>query len=182
MTNRCQVLDENFSKASTLRDLPVNIMSVVADQVQDTLNLKTSDDMQVFNEQLQELVRDALQKLHPTVLQSIHYPAYGDPRILDAYILGQLNFASMLVTAATLKRASVKFYELAEDPAYRKYLDQLVSRELSSRELAEAFGEDQIAAEDKLGLLREQGLVELRKNGAITVYVLTLAARSVTAT
>jgi hypothetical protein len=178
MSHRSEILDRKFSEAQKLHDLPPNVMMVVARHVQDTLALKTSDEMKPFAEQLSDLLNQAVVKAPREVLDAVQMGFGSNQAFHDAYILGQLSFARSLIASATAKRVSARFFEMLESAEYEKYIRALLSGPLTNAHLQEAVGEDEKIVRKKLIDLRGEGIAEMRRQGSDVVNFLTHTAET----
>jgi len=92
-------------------------------------------------------------------------------------VAGRLGFAQNLAARALDKRADDAFYELIADRRYQPYICALMAGPRSGIELALAVDEVEETVSRKLRILEEGGVVRRRKNGQVTMNLLTPAAR-----
>ncbi|OYV04567.1 MAG: hypothetical protein CFE26_16200 [Verrucomicrobiales bacterium VVV1] len=103
-------------------------------------------------------------------------PSAPEP-VKQAFRLGQLGFAQLLISDAAERRAGAEFVALLSVPKFHRYVEALVKRELTSSELADAVGESQESASRKLQQLRSLGITDYRRESKNTINFLTPAAR-----
>lgn len=113
----------------------------------------------------------------PEVRVALTTGADAPSGVRQAYRLGQIGFAQLLVSQAALQRADESFLTLLKQAKFRKYVAALASREMTSSELAMAVGEAQESASRKLQQLRTMGITDFRRESKNTINFLTIAAR-----
>jgi DNA-binding transcriptional ArsR family regulator len=133
---------------------------------------------------LRELAQHLVQAVHATLRSSpdaVQAAATRDPTapepLKQAFRLGQLGFAQLLISDAAERRAGTEFVGLLSLPKFRRYVEALAAREMTSSELADAVGEAQESASRKLQQLRLLGITDYRRESKNTFNFLTPAAR-----
>lgn len=133
---------------------------------------------------LRALAQRLVQAVHATLRSSsdaVQAAATRDPAapepVKQAFRLGQLGFAQLLISDAAERRAGTEFVGLLSVPKFRRYVEALAAKEMTSSELADAVGEAQESASRKLQQLRSLGITDYRRESKNTFNFLTPAAR-----
>ncbi|MBK5549319.1 hypothetical protein JFU49_03330 [Pseudomonas sp. TH03] len=98
--------------------------------------------------------------------------------ILQAYRLGQLNYAQSVAAKAADRRVSDEFIAEFNKPKYKACIKALWHRELNCGDLARATNESEENISRKLKLLRELGVTDFWREGTSLYNFLTPAARA----
>jgi DNA-binding transcriptional ArsR family regulator len=99
--------------------------------------------------------------------------------ILQAYRLGQLNYAQSVVSKAVDKRVSDQFLAEFKKDKYKDIIKALWHEELKCGALADATGESDENTSRKLKKLRELGITDFWREGTSIYNFLTPAAKSI---
>lgn len=133
---------------------------------------------------LRSLAQSLVQAVHARLRSSsdsVQAAATRDPSapepVKQAFRLGQLGFAQLLISDAAERRAGAEFVALLSVPKFHRYVEALVKSEMTSSELADAVGESQESASRKLQQLRSLGITDFRRESKNTINFLTPAAR-----
>lgn len=133
---------------------------------------------------LRSLAQSLVQAVHSRLRsssESAQAAATRDPSapepVKQAFRLGQLGFAQLLISDAAERRAGAEFVALLSVPKFHRYVEALVKHEMTSSELADAVRESQESASRKLQQLRSLGITDYRRESKNTINFLTPAAR-----
>ncbi len=151
--------------------------SALALRVEDAL-CGSRMELAAMNLALVNLVSKLSRKVAAPVSDVLFAPSEGEPALQQAFVMGQLSFAQVLVSQALNSRADDAFMPTVRHRAYRKYLQALRGNERSGNELSTVTGERPETVSRKLKRLRELGVTDFRKEGTVVLNFLTSAARA----
>lgn len=158
-------------------DIPDEIWSVIAEQLEDAIISHSRGELHEFSDALAELWAKLLATAPSSVGDAVLHNQKSSE--LTSYWLGQLSFAQLLALQTAEKRTHEEFINDMNSDIYKKYVTALSERELTGRDLAVAVKESEESVSRKLKVLRELGITDYRVIGTSRQNFLTPPARLV---
>jgi hypothetical protein len=159
-------------------NLPPEIMSVIAMRIEETISSSESSSLRTLSKDLSEFLRNYLQLAPAETIRTITGRGSANPAIEAAYILGQLTFAQLMATQASVKRADDKFYSAFKSKTCKKYIGILAGLNLTSKELAHFLGLKEKTVCKNMARLQKLGITDIRGDGKDMRHFLTPTAIS----
>lgn len=149
----------------------------LSERVRDLLRSRDSD-LKEAASAVRKAARALLVQLPKEVRDEVLNP--GTPRHVatkQAYRMGQLDFAHLLVAQASTRRVDDEFRETLANPTYRRLLQEMYDGECSTLELAERVRRSPEQTSRNLSVLRKAGISDFRRVSKQVLNFLTPAAR-----
>lgn len=150
----------------------------LADRLRELLRAQESDLKEASN-----ALREAFQE-HMTALDEKTRDELLDAHSSEdisgakqAYRLGQLSFANLVVSQAASRRATQEFKQMLVSPTHRQCIEAMYYGEKTTTELAKLSGKRIEPTSRNLSILRKIGIAEFRKVATQTYNFLTPIAQ-----
>jgi DNA-binding transcriptional ArsR family regulator len=159
-------------------ELPPHFFSALASQMLDALSSSTSEPIRVIDEKLQAVIRSILAGASPDAVTAVQR-GNGVTAVIDAYVLGQINFAESLAANAASSRMDEPALQMLREPRYAPYIDALQHGERTNTELAQGLRQTEETVSRNIGRLRREGITDFRKYGRSVYNFLTPVSRQI---
>jgi DNA-binding transcriptional ArsR family regulator len=159
------------------RALNPAIFDAIADRLEAALAASDNAALVTVASKLEEVARHWMSSGSDLARKAMRGDSDAEPELVSLFAAGRLAFAQSLAARALDKRADDDFYALISDKRYQPYICALLSGAKSGKQLADIVGETEETVSRKLPVLEDAGVVRRRKNGQVTMNLLTPAAR-----
>lgn len=159
-----------------LTSLPQQFFALLADRVVDAIVETDAKRATDLRDDLTSLI-DELIKISPELVPKLS-SVQSKTEQRQAYDLGKISFAQMLVAKQVQRKADHVDLREAQAEHYFMFLRLLYEREHGNAELAECLGQRLETVSRKLKMLRGWGLTEYRRDGKHVTNFLTVAGRA----
>lgn len=159
------------------RGLKPAVFDALADRLEAALAAGDNQALEEASKNLEDIARQWMAAGSDAARKAMRGDHDSDPQLTSLVIAGRLAFAQTLASRVLDKRADDTFYAIFTDGRYQPYVCALMSGPKSGRELADMVEETEETVSRKLKILERQGVVRRRKNGQVTINLLTPAAR-----
>ena len=149
----------------------------LSERVRDLLRSRDSD-LKGAASAVRKAARAMLNHLPADVRDDVLNP--GTPKHVatkQAYRMGQLDLAHLLIAQASTRRVDAEFRETLANPTYRRLLQEIYDGECSTFELAERVNRSPEQTSRNLSVLRKAGISDFRRVSKQVLNFLTPAAR-----
>lgn len=177
---KSSLLDTALAELKTygLAALSDGLFATLADRVRAALESSDHGQLDHMTSQLEEFYRELFSAM-PEGARAASRRAAIDGDAAAAFLLGQAAFAHLLAARTLDRRADDRFLSTIRDGRYERYVRALQREPMNGNRLVEEIGEREETVSRKLGVLRQLGIVSIRKEGTSVVNSLTPAARAV---
>jgi len=160
-----------------LRALNPAIFDAVADRIEAAMAASDNAGLEEAAANLEDVARLWMAAGTDEARKAMRGDRDASAELMFLVMAGRLAFAQNLASRTLDRRASDTFYSMFNDARYERYICALMSGPKSGKALVEATDETKETVSRKLKVLEQEGVIRRRKNGQITMNLLTPAAR-----
>jgi DNA-binding transcriptional ArsR family regulator len=177
--DRWLLLDRILDELNSPSKLPPELLNAVAEHLEEAISSSSSVPLRQLTNQLIELFNKLLRVAPPEAAKAVRGEVSNDTAGSVAYMLGQVSFAQLLASHASMSRADDQFLNTIKDRRYAEYITALSEGDRSGIDLSQICGECTETVSRKLKHLRGLGITDFRREGTSLLNFLTPAARAV---
>jgi DNA-binding transcriptional ArsR family regulator len=152
------------------------VLAAVSSRLIDALSVASSAPLEALERDLSRTIRELLRRASPETANALR-ASIPQGTAAEAYAIGQLSFAHLLVADLSARRVDEHFERALSDKRWAVYLRALMRDEKTNSELAAAAGHAPETVSRHMRELRALGITDFRKEGVHAYNFLMPAAR-----
>lgn len=169
-------LERTYTTPSELSSV---FFSSVASEMVDALSSSTAGPIKAIDQGLHVVIGSVLRHADPKAIAVMQGQSGAPQAVIDAYVLGQINFAEKLSACAASSRIEEPVLEMLRGRKYSRYLQVLMEGERTNTEFARLFNYAEETVSRTIRQLRKEGITDFRKYGTSVYNFLTPMARRI---